>query len=136
VLDQFNGSQRNSQPLSYEEEERLAIQNENLPPANAMSESPKSAAQMLLKRSVSPDGRIDSLSVEFSCSVEHATEREIKAKALNTLKIQSEIVRSFLNGDVHKAGATSDASNGSVPARMLGIAGINTKWGRRLFINV
>src|SRR5262249_38060368 len=49
-------------PDHYEMEERRAIQEEACPPELTC---PVSGAQMLLKRSVSPDGKIDSLSVEF-----------------------------------------------------------------------
>jgi hypothetical protein len=49
---------------SYAREERLAIQNEGrAAPDRGQQRGP---AVMLLKRSVSPDGRIDSLSVEFT----------------------------------------------------------------------
>ena len=140
VLDQFNGSNgQKNQSGSPEEEERLAIQNENLPPQKENTAPSKGQPQMLLKRSVSPDGRIDSLSIEFSSSVEEMPEGEIKSRALNVLKIQSEIIKSFLgNGSKNsdKPETHTSASNGGMPAKMLSIAGMNTKWGRRLFINV
>jgi len=47
----------------YAAEERLAIQNEGGTPQQ-LGPNP-AATQMLVKRSVSPDGRIDSLSVEL-----------------------------------------------------------------------
>ena len=93
---------------------------------------------MLLKRSVSPDGRIDSLSVEFSCAVENITAGEIKSRALKTLGLQSEIVESFLgaNGKTNRQRAPqANGNNGPAPAQMLTIGGINTKWGRRLYIS-
>lgn len=95
--------------------------------------------QMVLKRSVSPDGRIDSLSVEFACPVDKATVEEIKTRALNTLKLQSEIVESFLDG----RGPLNGNGNGAAPVRdsavqaqFLNVAGMDGQWGRRLFINV
>lgn len=140
VLEQFNGSNgQKNQSGSPEEEERLAIQNENLPPQKENPvPSSRGLPQMLLKRSVSSDGRIDSLSIEFSSSVEEMPEGEIKSRALNVLKIQSEIIKSFLNGNQNdsKPETHTSASNGGMPAKMLSIAGMNTKWGRRLFINV
>src|SRR5207245_4097070 len=54
--------------------------------------SPNGSTQMLIKRSVSPDGRIDSLSVEFSMPVFDISNGEIKDKALKTLQLQKEIV--------------------------------------------
>jgi hypothetical protein len=95
--------------------------------------------QMVLKRSVSPDGRIDSLSVEFACPVDKATVEEIKTRALNTLKLQSDIVGSFLDGQrpVHATGnGDAPVHDKSMQAQLLNVAGMNGKWGRRLFINV
>src|SRR5439155_14369577 len=57
---------------------------------------PNGSAQMLIKRSVSPDGRIDSVSVEFSMLVSDISNGEIKEKALKTMQLQKEIVGSFL----------------------------------------
>src|SRR5208337_2540183 len=51
---------------------------------------------MLIKRSVSPDGRIDSVSVEFTMPVVDLTVAEIKDRALTTLQLQRDIVASFL----------------------------------------
>ena len=51
---------------------------------------------MLIKRSVSPDGRIDSVSVEFTTPVADLTVGEIKDRALTTLQLQRDIVTSFL----------------------------------------
>ncbi len=117
---------------AYQNEERLAIQNEG-----RLTDS--EATHMVIKRSVSPDGRIDSLSIEFSCPVENATVKEIRCRALKTLDMQSQIVESFLGHDGKQNGSRSgDANNGEIPrpARMLAIGGMTTKWGRRLFINV
>ena len=64
-----------------------AAAGENLPPAQEKTAPPKRArrvangsAQMLIKRSVSPDGRIDSVSVEFSMPVSDISNGEIKDK--------------------------------------------------------
>ena len=72
----------------YELEERLAIQEEG---------NSNGVSHMLIKRSVSPDGRIDSLSVEFSSSVASISVKEIRARALETLKLQAEIAEEFKN---------------------------------------
>lgn len=106
-----------------------------------ITRSKNGGAQMVLKRSVSPDGRIDSLSVEFACPVDRLSVEEVRSSAVNTMELQDKIVRSFLgrNGDEDRA-VTEDqrgeVSDGAVSARMLDIAGMNGKWGRRLFINV
>jgi hypothetical protein len=105
---------------------------------------PGPPALMLIKRSVSPDGRIDSVSVEFSMPVSGNKEDEIKAKAVKTLQLQREIVASFLTVNGHMVPAASAPSvpptptnggNGSpVFARMLDIGKMNGRWGERLYI--
>jgi hypothetical protein len=116
---------------SYATQERAAIQEE----ANS---KPNGFSEMLIKRSVSPDGRIDSLSVEFSCSVEGKPVGVIRSQAQYVLELQSQIVGAFLrdgrNGNRQENGQRND-NNGAVPARMLNVGGMNGKWGRRLFIN-
>lgn len=122
-------------------------------PAEAKKASARGngGAQMLIKRSVSPDGRIDSLSVEFSCPVGKTTTEEIKQRAERTLKLQAEIVEGFRkangkppqpskgtgNGQNTSGGhGSSSSGNGAVAAQLLSVGGMNGKWGRRLFINV
>jgi hypothetical protein len=105
---------------------------------------PVQPALMLIKRSVSPDGRIDSVSVEFSMPVSGDREDEIKAKALKTLQLQREIVTSFLKVNGHSVPATpapsapptptNGGNGGPVFARMLDIGKMNGRWGERLFI--
>jgi len=123
-----------------EVEERRAIQEEG---RTRTVPDPKNSgngvSQMTLKRSMSPDGHIDSLSVEFACPVDHATARDIVAKAVKTLKLQGEIVEGFLgtngserNGKTSKPAIPADA----VVADLLTVGSMNTRWGRRLFINV
>ena len=122
-------------------------------PQPATAPHPNGVAQLLIKRSVSPDGRIDSVSVEFSLPVTDHTRGDIKAKALAMLKLQKEIVAEFLklNGTVHGNGTGTDARpvrstpaqahplpiNGQpVLARVLDIGSVNGKWGERLCLNV
>ena len=69
------------------------------------------SAQMLIKRSVSPDGRIDSVSVEFSMPVADISNGEIKDKALKTLQLQKEIVGASLKLNGQKAPQTRFRSN-------------------------
>lgn len=111
-------------------------------------------ATMNLKRSVSPDGRIDSLSVEITFPIPQGKAKDLKSRVGKTLKLQGEIVQGFLaesrpNGRANGNGHSNGNGNGETdygvangngipdhaePARMLEIGGINTKWGRRLFI--
>jgi SWIM zinc finger len=123
-----------------EAEERLAIQEEGNRRTLPDPPSPTTGiAQMLLKRSVSPDGRIDSLSVELACPVDHAPVREVRDQALRALKLQAEIVENFLsaNGKEKEPKVTTATTpTGAVAADLLEVGGMNTRWGRRLFINV
>jgi hypothetical protein len=95
---------------------------------------------MTLKRSVSPDGRIDALSVEFSCPLEPAVSSEIKSKAAGMLKLQSEIAAGFLrangsqNGNDNGPAAKRSVTNGSIAAKMLYVGTFNGRFGQRLFI--
>ena len=123
-----------------EAEERRAVQQGGRTRTLPATPTPSNGiTQMLLKRSVSPDGRIDSLSVEFACPVDHAAMSEVRERAMRALKLQAEVVENFLggNGKGKKPVATVTASPaGTVAADLLDVAGMNTRWGRRLFINV
>jgi len=76
---------------------------------------------MLIKRSVSPDGRIDSVSVEFSMPVSDISNGEIKQRALSTLELQKEIVGAFLKLNGSKASPV--LAQGSQPAKTEGADG-------------
>lgn len=127
---------------SYEDEERGAIQGEGeakrIRKRAATAGPGNGIPQMLLKRSVSPDGRIDSLSVEFSCPVEQIPAEEIRTKAEGILDLQTEVIESFLsrNGKSAEAPVPSSPQNGAIPAQMFSIGSMDGKWGWRLFINV
>ena len=79
-------------------EERAAVQTEGSVEVVQRPNGEPSAAQMLIKRSISPDGRIDSISIEFTLPLSEATVSQIRDRAAKTLKLQTEIVKSFLNG--------------------------------------
>ena len=136
VLAQYDGQFPKD---ACEDEERRAIQEEGRPHEKEEQPSTNGTAQMLLKRSVSPDGRIDSLSVEFSCAVDEQSAGEITSRAGKMLALQARIIERFLDGNSAANDARSgaeDGADGSVPARMLNIVGMDGRWGRRLFINV
>lgn len=126
----------------YEQEERQAIQQEVKRPEERKSERGLGDATLMrIKRSVSPDGKIDSLSVDFTCSVDDAWDEEVRARAKNVLDLQSAIVEGFLgnNSKDNRNGARKvqeAAPDGSVPAQMLTVGDMPGKWGRRLFINI
>ena len=92
---------------------------------------------MLLKRSVSPDGRIDSLSVEFSCPIGRETPDALKQRAEKILSLQAEIAAGFLkaNGNGSAQRDLNRAVN-AVAAQLLAVASMNGRYGRRLFLNV
>jgi hypothetical protein len=133
---------------TYDEQERNAIQEEGRQPAEdhppaektppAEPVSANSSSQMLIKRSVSPDGRIDSLSVEFACPVEKIPVKDIKERAIKTLQLQSDIVETFLNGRKNGNGKEKSApdADGAIPATLVSVGGMDGKFGRRLFITV
>jgi SWIM zinc finger len=132
----------------YESEATLPAEPPQEPPAPKKRARKQSngSVQMLIKRSVSPDGRIDSVSVEFSMPVAEGMNDEIKEKALQTLQLQKEIVGAFLkmNGQP-AAGSTVQNGQPAAPekpngkpvfARLVDIGKVNGKWGERFCINV
>jgi hypothetical protein len=148
-------------PDPYEAEERRAIQEEGRTPrkrkaASANGNGANGTGHMLVKRSVSPDGRIDSLSVEFSTPLDSQPDDAIRDRAQQLIALQSSIVGGFLsrrepppaarpapqtNGQPRQPSATAPPNGGSavpqaVPAQLVNVAGMDGKWGRRLFINV
>jgi SWIM zinc finger len=142
VLSQFK-KQDNPPPETdrHEKEERAAIQIEN--GGTKKPAKTRNGCQMVIKRSVSPDGRIDSLSVEFALPVNSMETDTVTAKAAEALRLQSEIVKEFLSDRRNGNGKGNGKENASKPetdnavlAQMLDIAGMPGKWGRRLFINV
>jgi hypothetical protein len=121
----------------------------NQPPNGSPSRKrrpPKDQAvpiSMLIKRSVSPDGRIDSVSVEFTTPVADLTVGEIKDRALTTLQLQRDIVASFLKlkgqpasqpAQPAPANLSRKVDEGPVFAKMIDIGKVNGKWGDRLCI--
>jgi predicted nucleic acid-binding Zn finger protein len=117
-------------------------------------------SHMVIKRSVSPDGRIDSLSVEFLNPIDAGSDQEIKEQAHRSMRLQAEIVDEFLkdNGNRRPNGQTNqnanggasqngksqsgvnqppaNGSDGTVPAQLVSVGGMNTRRGWQFFINV
>ena len=123
-----------------------------VPAASGDRDDPVPPAQMLIKRSVSPDGRIDSVSVEFTLSVQGDSQSAIADKAMRTLRLQKEIVGRFLAmhgraGERHAAPAPAAQPNGhangkgsadhdgAVTARMIDLTEVQGRWGPRLCLN-
>ncbi len=99
-----------------------------------------SDSRMLIKRSVSPDGRIDSLSVELSQPMDADSPERVRAQAGKALALSTDIVDGFLgrNGEPDRSPKPVDqeAENGAAAAQLINIGGLDTQWGRRLFLNV
>jgi len=111
------------------------------------AKDPVAPIYMIIKRSISPDGRIDSVSVEFSMPVVDLQVGEIKDRALRTLQLQRDIVSSFLrlnaggSPETHAPGpkphpvpVEPNGEGSPVFAKMLDIGKVNGKWGDRLCI--
>jgi hypothetical protein len=131
------------EPESEQElaEERAAIQAETSP-AGPPVNGDTGAAQMLIKRSISPDGRIDSVSIEFALPLAEATVSEIRDRAAKTLKLQTEIVNGFLNGSNAKRNSgranqsQANKGNGAAFARLVDVGVTNGQYGERFYLNV
>jgi hypothetical protein len=138
VLNSFGSSEEDRLAV----EERRAIQDEGCGlPDNGFGDRLRTPTRMLVKRSVSPDGRIDSLSIEFSAPVDEFVASEVADRAARLLALQSAIVRGFLDGAKNGNGVrptpeNRDGTNGAALAEMVNIGGMDGKWGRRLFINL
>ncbi len=95
-----------------------------------------SAVEMVLKRSVSPDGRIDSLSIELSCEVALLTEGEIRERALRMIGLQQSIADGFNQSGNRAKPRGVTTANGAIAAQLVSVGGMDGKWGRRLFLVV
>lgn len=113
---------------------------ENAPERGEQVSFEDTSKHMLLKRSVSPDGRIDSLSIEFSLPVAKLSSSDIKASADKAIALQSEIVESFLgrkgeaNAPVPEKTPREEPPDGTLYAEIKGVRAMDTKWGRRLYL--
>lgn len=103
-------------------------------------ERPLNGSQMLIKRSVSPDGRIDALSVEFSLPVDMGN-GEAESYAARILRLQNEIAGRFLkrdNGEPERPASQPARAplptDRAIPATITGMDAGDTRKGRRLFL--
>jgi hypothetical protein len=95
--------------------------------------------EMHVKRSVSRDDKINSLSITLSYPVESGSSGEVKENAERLISVLSEITDQFKqeNGKApEQKGVQQNSGNASVPAQMLSVGGMKGSWGgRRLFLN-
>jgi len=105
--------------------------------------------QLLLKRSVSPDGRINALSVEFSLACDLGNAQMVMDDAIFTLGLQAKIVERFLSSHRPTGNGSRPPANGNgrgndhalplgepIPARLRDIDGMQTRMGWSYYINV
>jgi len=107
-------------------------------PAQPNDESPLAPrpSQLIIKRSASLDRRIDSLSVEISIPLCGSSEEDTLA-AGHALELESDIVDKFLCTDrMSSKVAEGEEEPSATSAKILGIAGMNTRYGRSLFLTV
>lgn len=120
-------------------------------PTTAPPDSPRPmlgltpAGMLLIKRSISPDGRIDSISVQIDLLLSGQPASQIKAQAKRALKLQTEIIREYLSDETASDGEQTGPSvidpmsplpPPGEPAKLLDIGALEGKWGPRYFINV
>lgn len=95
---------------------------------------------MVLRRSVSPDRRIDSLSVEVTVPPEVLVDKDIDEVAMAVLNRQDAIVSAFLDSrspDTVRQGSEAHSEpSGPVEAVLRDVGGMQTRLGWRYFINV
>src|SRR5437667_11762717 len=72
---------------------KKTVQNESQSAEKKKTRQARNAhSHIVIKRSVSPDGYINSLSVEFSNSIEQKSDEDIKEQAQRSLRLQADIV--------------------------------------------
>lgn len=116
---------------------------------DAADNGPPKGSHVLIKRSVSPDGKIDALSVELSAPVDGATAEEAEIRAGRMLALGDRIVDRFLekNGGREREGRSQERRepsrtepqrrpNDATPAELMTVRGEDGKWGRRLYMTV
>ena len=91
---------------------------------------------MLLKRSVSPDGKIDALSIEFTCVVNGQTRPEVTVQALKIIGLQEDIARRFKERGGRLREARLEPSAAPIAAELLDVCGMDTAQGRILYLRV
>jgi hypothetical protein len=144
-FDRMNG-QRNGREAAAD---RHVVDERSLTTASPDSPRPTPgltpAGVLLIKRSISPDGRIDSIPVQIDLLLSGQPASQIKAQAKRALKLQTEIIREYLSDVAESDGEQNGLSIidpmsplplPGEPARLLDIGALEGKWGPRYFINV
>jgi hypothetical protein len=132
MLAVLNLLNKSSEPVSVQTKEPQPAKEENVDQTN-------NGLRMEIKRSISLDGKINSLSIKALYPVESGSAEEIKEDAERLIGVVSEIVENFKGeneGNPAQRTPQQNSGNGSVPAQMLSVGGMKGTWGgRRLFLN-
>jgi len=94
----------------------------------------KATGQMMIKRSVSRDGRIDSLSVEITSPLDGLDVDEVERRAREIVAEEDRVAEVFLHQEKTVAASKPDGKDEGTPAHMVAVGGMDTAWGRRLFV--
>ena len=148
-LDCSCGGRARSEPGMSRACDHLRTILERLPDEHSASLKQR-GCQLLLKRSVSPDGRIDALSVELSTAVDPRDQDLLLRRGEYLLDLQERLAQTFRLGQADRR--PKAGKNGHVqrqpdlrpqrhdlpgqPARALSVGAIDTRYGRRFFLKM
>src|SRR5262245_24471395 len=132
MLAVLNLLNKSSEAVSVQTKEPQTKKDENMNETN-------NGLHMEIKRSVSLDGKINSLSIKALFPVESNSPDDIKEDTERLLGVVSEIVENFKGeneGSSTHQTPQQNSGNGSVPAQMQSVGGMKGTWGgRKLFLN-
>ena len=118
----------------------------------APSEEGHTGGEILVRRSASPDGKIDSVTIEWRWVVEDRPVTEVTNRALQVLAIADEVIGQYMGPRPKTPRATGQAvpmtasrpptngrptnGHGVLPAQLVAVSGMDGRWGRRLFLQL
>lgn len=150
--EQYEGDGETHYFSAEDEEQPLEAQEmDTCSPLEAAAQVALQPSRMLLRRSMSPDGFIDSVSVEIELGVEGLSVADIKTRGLKALMLESEIAQGYLgnlparsklplqtHAPNHRHNGAAGNGGPGVPAKLLDIGMtrnnkyyINVKLGNR-----
>ncbi|HZR82570.1 MAG TPA: hypothetical protein VFD92_15855 [Candidatus Binatia bacterium] len=101
---------------------------------NGRTRSKTAIGQMMIKRSVSRDGRIDSLSVEITSPLDGLDADDLERRAREIVAGEERVAEVFLGKEKTDAAPKPNGNAVGTPAHMVAVGGMDTEWGRRLFV--
>lgn len=159
-----DGDDENGYEESFGHKSQIGTHNE-ISSVQVRETEKRTSSHMCIKRSISPDNRINCISIKINFDLADQTTSEIKAKAAYALKLQQEIAAEYLleHQEVLSYPPTSPPnpstpptgteptlvpteplatppvitqSANPVPAKLVSIGTLNGKWGIRYFLTV